>query len=136
MERNNGGKAVQPPLRHHQQPPPPSPAAAMTRSSSSGSNLSGGGVNRFGLTQTGQMDRSQSQHGSDPDFQKCFHPALSAKTAKHGVEAVKRMIANLTYVEMSVVKATAPTDGPPKRKHTRRLVEESWRSPRRGPWTS
>jgi sterile alpha motif and leucine zipper-containing kinase AZK len=44
-------------------------------------------------------------------------------------EVVKRLIANLSYVEMSVVKATAPTDGPPKSKHTRRLVDESWRSP-------
>ena len=43
------------------------------------------------------------------------------------------MIANLTYVEMSVVKATTPTDGPPKRKHTRRLVDETWREPRTCP---
>ena len=63
--------------------------------------------------------------GSDPD--------LHGKGLRVGVEKVKRMIANLTYVEMSVVKATAPTDGPPKRKHTRRLVDESWKNPRTAP---
>jgi hypothetical protein len=50
-----------------------------------------------------------------------------------GLEKMKRYLANLSFVEMSVVKATSATDGPPKRKHTSRLVEEMWRDPQIAP---
>ena len=46
---------------------------------------------------------------------------------------MKRYLANLSFVEMSVVKATSAVDGPPKRKHVARLVEESWRDPQLAP---
>ena len=44
-------------------------------------------------------------------------------------DKVKRYIAKLSFVEMSVMKATTKIDGPPKEKHTRRLVLESWSHP-------
>lgn len=37
------------------------------------------------------------------------------EVTKQGVEKIKRLLANLTYIEMSVVKATSAVDGPPKR---------------------
>ena len=56
-----------------------------------------------------------------------------SKGLKGGVEKMKRYLANLSFVEMSVVKATSAADGPPKRKHVARLVEESWRDPQLAP---
>ena len=46
---------------------------------------------------------------------------------------MKRYIAKLSFVEMSVMKATTKIDGPPKEKHTRRLVLESWSHPDTAP---
>ena len=48
-------------------------------------------------------------------------------------DKVKRYIAKLSFVEMSVMKATTKIDGPPKEKHTRRLVLESWSHPDTAP---
>lgn len=95
------GKIVKPPRRHQA-------TTSMTRSSSAGSNLSSARAGSGALA------------GCLPDH----HPELGIRqTAKQGAEAFKRMIANKTYVEMSVIKATTPspkTDGPPERKHTDR----------------
>ena len=68
--------------------------------------------------------------GSDTDLRE---KEPKSKGLKGGVEKMKRYLANLSFVEMSVVKATSATDGPPKRKHTSRLVEESWRDPQIAP---
>ena len=70
--------------------------------------------------------------GSDPDLRDGDSKAKS-KGLKGGVEKMKRYLANLSFVEMSVVKATSAVDGPPKRKHVARLVEESWRDPQLAP---
>ena len=70
--------------------------------------------------------------GSDPDLKDRDSKAKS-KGLKGGVEKMKRYLANLSFVEMSVVKATSAADGPPKRKHVARLVEESWRDPQLAP---
>jgi len=70
--------------------------------------------------------------GSDPDLKDRDGKAKS-KGLKGGVEKMKRYLANLSFVEMSVVKATSAADGPPKRKHVARLVEESWRDPQLAP---
>ena len=48
-------------------------------------------------------------------------------------DKVKRYIAKLSFVEMSVMKATTKIEGPPKEKHTRRLVLESWSHPDTAP---
>ena len=59
----------------------------------------------LGVTPEAQASARPSPAVVDPT------PTFTARGCA-GVEKVKRMIANLTYVEMSVVKATAPTDGP------------------------
>ena len=70
--------------------------------------------------------------GSDPDL-KDRDSKAKGKGLKGGVEKMKRYLANLSFVEMSVVKATSAADGPPKRKHVARLVEESWRDQQLAP---
>ena len=75
---------------------------------------------------TGSLGAPPGADGSSED--------LSALGKREKVkDKVKRYIAKLSFVEMSVMKATTKIDGPPKEKHTRRLVLESWSHPDTAP---
>ena len=79
----------------------------------------------------GSSSGSLGAHGSGADGSSEDLHALGKREKVK--DKVKRYIAKLSFVEMSVMKATTKIEGPPKEKHTRRLVLESWSHPDTAP---